>query len=629
MNNKIFFRVMAIILAALTALGTIAFAVASIWSVGAVEMDDYIEIADTLETDQAEDDASSALSLSDKMIRVGLFFRNSSYDLLRMNHSISSQTGFRFFVTDANGKEKSSFSSPVKSISVVREANLSKNKNGVYESVSVGNADIFRYALVTKEAYPNEYYLKKEIVYNADINGYDSVYPIFANGNMYLGIGNYQNADSAQQRMSELSGILTREMAVKSESDTYITIIDNESGEILLRADTAQYALKIEPNYMEDSSDSGGDIATLHDTTFVPIFEVASITIEEMHIEYDTLPYIVTAVGNIYAGTFEYKATSDGLTLINILTLDDYVKSVVPYEIYNNWPKEAIKAFSIASRTYALTSFHSGAEFDMCSETHCQAYLGRGRSTEYSDACVDEASGLIITYNGKPADTFYHASSGGSTESAANVWGGSAEKYPYLTSVHTPHEKYGSYTNGFWSTEVTMSQISEYVRSKASYSDKFSSQITNISVLETTPAGYVYKVQLTDSSGNAVTVSTADKIRILFSKFVKSANFILTRGIPVIKSTSVLDSIEPGTSYSVISASGESTINHSDELYAMTADGTVPVNTDGALRFIGKGHGHGVGLSQYGAKDMAEAGYSYDEILATYFPGTTLTKYLD
>jgi len=630
-NNKNFTKIMAIILAALMVLGAIGITIGSIWTVGALEIDDTAEAADIVTvTNEAEDVSSSASSLSDKIVRVGLFFRNSSYDLLRMNHSFSSETGLRFFMTDENGNEIVSFSSPVKSVSVVREADVAKNEKGVYESVkNKDNADIHTFALRVTDSFPNEISIKKEIAYATSKNGFDPFYPIFEKGNMYVGMGDYSTSEEALERYIKLSGVYKKEFALKSASDTYITVIDNDTGKIILRANTSMYGLKIEPNYKKEQSNDADDGADIIDSIVPSLsIEAIDIKIEEPVIEYDTLPYLKTAVGNIYAGTFEYKATSDGLTLTNILKLDDYVKSVVPFEIYNDWPREAIKAFSIVSRTYALSSFHSGADFDMCSETHCQAYLGRGRSTEYSDSCIDETSGMILTYNGEPAKTFYHAISGGSTESAANVWGGSTGKYPYLVSVDTPEEKYGSYKNGLWSTAVTMSQLSEYILGKEAYADKFTSSITDLKILETTPAGYVYSVLLTDADGNKVEVKTTDKVRILLSKFVKSANFIMTRGIPMIKANSLLSTLPTDKAYPVLTANGEGTISASDSLYAVSSDLTPGrIANNGSLQFIGKGYGHGVGLSQYGTHDMAEMGYDYKKILSIYFPGTVISTY--
>lgn len=624
--NKKFIRIMAIILAVLTVFGTLAIAVASFISASALEEDDAIAIVDTLETDEAEDNISSASSLSDKIVRVGLFFRNSSYDQLRMNHSISSDTGLRFYMTDENGNEICSFASSVKTVSVVREDNVCKNSDGVYKSVDTDEAEIFTYALRMKDAFPNEYSLKQEIIYATDKDGYDPIYPLFENGSMYLCIGDFATADAALKRYAVVTKVYSRDFALKNESENYITVIDNDTGKIVLRADTSEYALKIEPNYKTEIADTDDEIIDSYVLALSP--GAADIVVEPLEIEYDSIPYIKTAVGNTYAGTFEYKATADGLTLTNILTLDDYVKSVVPYEIYNDWPKEAIKAFAIVSRTYALTNFHSGEDFDMCSETHCQAYLGRGRSTEYSDACVDEVSGMILTYNGKPAETFYHAVSGGATESAANVWGSNPAKYPYLTSVLTPEEKYSTHNNGVWSSSATMSEISEYIRSKKAYASEFTADITDISIVETTDAGYVYELRLTDADGNTLTVTTADRVRILLSKFVKSANFIITRGIPIIKANSVLDTISPDNSYPILTSAGEDSVNYSDTLYAISSSGTSAIEADGSMQFVGKGYGHGVGLSQCGAHDMAELGYTFDKILSIYYPGTVLTKYI-
>ncbi|MBQ9940933.1 MAG: SpoIID/LytB domain-containing protein [Clostridia bacterium] len=630
--NKKFVRIMAIVLAAIFVLSVfITAGIGAMFSAGAAEIETAEENAIISYSDEAEDMTSSASPLSDKDIRVALFFKNSSYDLLRMNHSISSATGFQFFMCDENGNEILSYSSPVKSISVVRENHVAKNSSGVYETVSASNAQASVVALRMTSVFPDEYSLKQELTYAISKNGYDPIYPIIHNGGLYLGLGDFTSEENALNRYSKIASVYNREFAIKYHSDSYITVIDNQTGKIVLRADTQNYPLNISPRYKESdipSSQKKDDTlldVDIHIGALSP--EATKIEINEPDVEYDTLPYITTAVGNIFAGTFEYTASSEGLVLINILKMDDYIKSVVPYEIHNNWPEETIKAFSIAARTYALTTFHKNENFDMCSETHCQAYMGRKRSTEYSDACVDATTNLILTYNNQPAHTFYHAISGGYTESASNVWGSSPDKYPYLVSVNTPWEKYSSYSNGLWSTSVTMKELSDYILSKPSYASKISSPITDIKIIETMPSGYVTKVLLVSADGSEYTVTTADRIRILLSKYVKSANFILARGIPIIKANSAFDTILPQASYSVLTSSGEDSVNFSDNLHAITSSGTLPVTADSSLQIIGKGHGHGVGLSQYGAKDMADLGYTYDQILYAYFPGTVITNY--
>jgi len=634
-NNKKFIRIMAIVLAAIFLLGVfISAGIGAFFAVSAAE-DNAAEITVISDSIEAEDTVSFASQLSGRKIRVALFFKNSSYDLLRMNHSVSSETGFRFYMNDAEGNEVISFSSPVKSISVIREDHAAKNSKGAYEAVSAERAEVSRYALRMKDAFTSEYPLKQELEFAKSKNGYDPFYPIMEKGNLYVGVGDFSTEASALNRFSKITAVYDREFALKSPSDSYLTVIDNDTGKIVLRADTSNYALCVEPNYKKEIivSETDDALSDVESPDVITIFTSLSpgaekFEVPEIQVEYDSIPYIVTAIGNIYAGTFEYSAAEEGMTLINIVSLDDYIKSVVPYEIFNDWPEEAIKAFSIAARTYALTTFHKNENFDMCSETHCQAYLGRGRSTDYSDACVDATSNLILTYNGEPAHTFYHAIAGGATESAANVWGSSESKYPYLISIATPWEKYSSYSNGLWSSTVTMKELSNYILSKESYASKLSAPIKDIEILETQISGYVTKVRLILQDGSTYTVTTADRIRIMLSKYVKSANFIFARGIPIIKAKAALDTIPPNSSYPILTASGEDSVNYSDSLSAISDKGVVKVDASDSLQIIGKGYGHGVGLSQYGTRDMAELGYKYDIILATYYPGTVITEYV-
>lgn len=127
---------------------------------------------------------------------------------------------------------------------------------------------------------------------------------------------------------------------------------------------------------------------------------------------------------------------NNGITVVNILPLEDYVKGVVACESPSTWPSEALKAQAVAARTYALyhteSSEFKASGFDVADDTRSQVYEGYSGEDPVTNKDVDDTRGEIITYDGKPIDAVFSADAGGYTESALNMWG---TEIPYLQSV--------------------------------------------------------------------------------------------------------------------------------------------------------------------------------------------------
>jgi stage II sporulation protein D len=119
--------------------------------------------------------------------------------------------------------------------------------------------------------------------------------------------------------------------------------------------------------------------------------------------------------------------------------LERYVRGVVSAEMPSNWPLAALEAQAIASRTYALTSDAGGSRFDVYSDTRSQMYLGTAAETASTNAAVAATAGQIVEYGGKPAITYYFASSGGMTEDIQNSFLGSTPE-PWLQGVADTYE---------------------------------------------------------------------------------------------------------------------------------------------------------------------------------------------
>ena len=245
------------------------------------------------------------------------------------------------------------------------------------------------------------------------------------------------------------------------------------------------------------------------------------------------------------------------------LSLDEYLYGVVSSEMPANFEKEALKAQAVVARTYTLyqiiNSNGKHGEAGICDDSACcQAWISKEDRIAKWDAneaeanwekivdAVDSTQGQIITYNGEPIDAFFHSNSGGVTETAANVWGGT--NYPYLQSVETSGEDgYSQYNS---EVEISKEELIEKLKQKHSdISINFDEQDC-IKIIEYTESGRVKTMKF----GNIEIAGT--EVRSLLG--LKSTNF----------------------SFEI---------------------------TENSIKFFVIGYGHGVGMSQTGADSMAKS----------------------
>lgn len=389
--------------------------------------------------------------------------------------------------------------------------------------------------------------------------------------------------------------------------------------------------------------------------------------------------YLRTPAKRLYDGAFVYSryktADVDGVQLVNLLPLEDYIAGVVPYEISPTWDYEALRAFAITVRSYTTRNRrrHRDYGFDVCNTTHCQVYRGIGSANDNVYAAVAATAGMVLTYEGAIVPAYYSSSTGGYTAGGNDTWGGS--EAAYLTPTYTPWERYSEYGNGLWSVEVDAAELAAHLQSKG-YTALTGQRIIDIQINSFSGDGpYVYSITYTDSDGNSQTITRCDKVRTSISKYVNSANFVVGRG-SVTRSYEKVVSIKPDSPFSfttggyptaegethtvltaaektetaesrltVLTGDGKATVA-ADDVRAATGDSLVYASTEGTpgvileqitetltasnpenFIFAGKGWGHGVGISQYGTKDLADAGVPAEQILALYFPKATLCDY--
>lgn len=335
--------------------------------------------------------------------------------------------------------------------------------------------------------------------------------------------------------------------------------------------------------------------------------------------------------GYRYRGGFEYTCSNGGLQVVNVVGLEDYVKGVIPHEMNGNWPLEALKAQAVCARTFACRSTkHASYGFDVCATIDCQVYNGVSTSTPLSDQAVNETAGQCIRYNGQLIEAVYHSSDGGATEDGAKVWGGDT---PYLKGKTDPYEAQTTIPNYNYTVTYTPTELT-WVLQNSGYSI---GSVVDVYVAERSALGNVTKVVFVDDTGKSLTVTGQACSNAFYSttlnKNVASLRFTISGGSGgggfSVNGSSSLQSL---TGASVISGKGTLSSLQEGTHSAVTSSGTVTLSASGASgssggsQFVitGTGNGHNVGMSQYGAKAMAELGYTYVDILNFYYTGVTI-----
>lgn len=320
-----------------------------------------------------------------------------------------------------------------------------------------------------------------------------------------------------------------------------------------------------------------------------------------------------------YRGGLVFKRFKDlsDPTVINFVPLEKYLYGVLPYEISPKWHIEAQKAQAVAARNYAMTSLnkHKKYGFDVCNTIDCQVYAGANVEAALSIQAVDLTKGIYLKYNGKLASTVFHSNSGGRTENSENIW---TTAVPYLVGVDDPYS-IGS-PNDKWSIGFTAAQLTQKLLAK-----KYDiGEVLDVYVDQYSINGRAMKTTFVGTKGNVS--FEKDKIRGLFlDSEVKTNYFTIVKpgGIPALSADGAT-SITTGKLY-VQTAIGTTQITPNGTQLVSNGTSSSTLQSGGNLYvFNGKGWGHGIGMSQWGSKKMAELGFTYDQILKYYYQNTYL-----
>ncbi len=242
----------------------------------------------------------------------------------------------------------------------------------------------------------------------------------------------------------------------------------------------------------------------------------------------------------VYRGSIRVVLGATGLAAVNVLTLEDYLRGVVPSEVPSSWKPAALEAQAVAARGYALaTAATPTGLFDEYADTRSQAYAGQLAETPQTDAAIAATSGQILTYAGKTAVTYFSSSSGGRTANVQEVFPNS-QPTPYLVAVDDPYDGASPYHD--WTLTLAGTKIASALG--------YAGTLTTISI-DAYPSGRVRSIILDGSAGQktvaAGTARTALGLRSTWFTTGTAAtppapvsNAVLTLARPRVRGTSVL-----------------------------------------------------------------------------------------
>jgi stage II sporulation protein D len=271
--------------------------------------------------------------------------------------------------------------------------------------------------------------------------------------------------------------------------------------------------------------------------------------------------------GESFRGSIELHNMLGKIHVINVIQMNEYLYSVVAGEIVSSWKMEALKAQAVAARTY--TYYHLNKKktlYDLDNSNNFQVYKGVSVEKESTSEAVDETSGKIAIYNGKPILAFFHSTCGGRTMYDKYVWEGEGQEY--LRSVSCNFCKESPYFD--WEEKITLYEIKEFLGKKY----KGVGGVTGIAFQR--KEDRVVSAVIHHKGG--IIKLTGNELRLLFpEKRIKSMFF------------------------------------------------TAKKVKDGLI-LTGHGWGHGVGMCQWGAKGMAEQGANFKDILRYYYKGISISE---
>ncbi len=266
-------------------------------------------------------------------------------------------------------------------------------------------------------------------------------------------------------------------------------------------------------------------------------------------------------------GRILVRAEGDRLEVLNRIDLETYVASIVGAEMSPSWPMEALRAQAVAARTYALHEAGRRRRFDwdLRATVNSQVYRGVSAESRETREATAATQGEILTYRGAPILAVFHSTAGGRTATAGEVWG---RDLPYLRNVDIEEEADAPHT--YWRTVFSNADLDRQLTDAGIEVGS----LRDLVVTARTESGRVATLEVRGSS----------QVARLFGPSLRS----FAGGLDLRSKLFDIRSVPDG------------------------------------FAFVGSGYGHGVGMSQWGARALAERGETYRRILERFYPGTRL-----
>jgi len=504
----------------------------------------------------------------------------------------------------------------------------------------------------------NVFFLLDSTFISAGSIGSGSNFTISADSYYYVPSGNfYNNYSSALAEANQFSAQGYFSLPALSESGTwsvyYGPVSSKSDAQMMIQAGVGTAI--IEPNGKRLILNNGSNrVALFENDQFTPYFS-------------DTLNNTITVNSNEYRGYLNAFRNGASLTPVNTLNMEEYLYSSVASEMPSSWHEEALKSQAVASRCYAYSKLgaHSANGYDLCSSDHCQIYLGLKQEKENATNAVKATSGLVAYYGDELINATFFSSSGGITDDSENVW---VNALPYLRAVSDSYDTSGKE----WSRTFTLAEITNL----ASLNNYNIGSVTGVEITKTSSGGRVQELTIKGTTGNKAL--TKEEIRTFFSKstggslesrYFRIGQFsvsiaagtasVNTSTAPVSANSNLYvksenqSKLTNAETISVINSTGNNiSVVYYDKVNIQTSAGqyVLPVSSGGGIApitsstggtaivsgglssngnsvtFSGRGWGHGIGLSQHGAKGMAEAGFTFEQIIKHYYTGVQISK---
>jgi len=281
--------------------------------------------------------------------------------------------------------------------------------------------------------------------------------------------------------------------------------------------------------------------------------------------------------GRLYVRPQTASSGARELEAINLISLREYLRGVVPSEVYREWAMEALKTQAVAARTYAVyhlvyaRRFETSRAWDVDDTINYQAYTGTSLISERTDIAVRETEGQILTYHGKVIQAYYHADSGGQTEEALAVW---SQSVPF--TVARPEASDMNLRKTMWEKSFTLASLTHDLRASGVLESDRTVRNIVVPMVGRTPTGRVRSLAIIDQKGRYKLISV--------NSFKRSVTGLQSN------------------------------------LFTIERD-----RQPGQFLVKGLGNGHGVGMSQMGAAALAaQRAWTYKQILEYYYVRTTL-----